>query len=241
MIPNVVWTKDLKPPEFALYSFYKRVAGDDGTCWYTQKRIAELTGLSESVICRAKNGLIKKGLVQEHKRRTESGHAVSEISVVDLWPENARWAALQFPNPPQQSEIATEVLGIAKTGYKEDPEVDIEEDKKKTTRQTTPGLAELRQRWIEESGYWSGNNPGKNEYGRLGKELKNLLGDGYSPDDILGCLSWAKGWASAQLWPSSIEKQIAKWIQDGKPGADGYVEKDRNRYIKGELADYIRH
>ena len=47
-IPNIVFELGLTPYEFALYAYYKRVAGDSSSCSKYRSQIQEETGISSS-------------------------------------------------------------------------------------------------------------------------------------------------------------------------------------------------
>lgn len=89
-IPNIIDDMDLSVYAFRLYVKLKRVAGDDGKCFYTTRQLAELCRMSVGAVSKAKQELVDADLI-----RVESdGKWVRDnITIVDLWPANFAYFA----------------------------------------------------------------------------------------------------------------------------------------------------
>ena len=121
-IPNIVFLLGLTPFELALYAHLKRVAGANpgGRCFQATATIARDCGMSEGMVSKAKQGLLRadrkglrgKALIRIEQDETGPGRARHVITIVDIWRENFRHFARQdgdeeaeesAPQPRRQS------------------------------------------------------------------------------------------------------------------------------------------
>jgi hypothetical protein len=92
-IPRLVRTgyRDLTPVQKWLYACLKDLCGDHGTCYRTVKVLAEETGISTGMISESIPVLHSHGLIHgEKKKRHTGGKEVWHITIVDIWPANAK-------------------------------------------------------------------------------------------------------------------------------------------------------
>jgi len=89
-IPNIIDDMDLSVYAFRLYVRLKRVAGDDGKCFYTTRQLAEQCRMSVGAVSKAKQELVEKDLI----RVDSDGKWVRDnIMIVDMWPANFAYFA----------------------------------------------------------------------------------------------------------------------------------------------------
>lgn len=96
-IPNIVFNLGLDPYEKALYLEYKRVAGDNGACWKSNKNLSEAVGcsirkiqLTKRALCKKRSKLNGKSLITVAPRKREDNGDTSDlITIVDIWENNA--------------------------------------------------------------------------------------------------------------------------------------------------------
>ena len=95
-MPNIIDELDLDPYEYRLYCKYKRVAGDQGACIKSNKRLAEECKMSvrklqqvKKMLSKARDLLGGKSLITITERKTAKGDPDTDlIQIVDIWPEN---------------------------------------------------------------------------------------------------------------------------------------------------------
>lgn len=117
IVLNCLWSKQLglSYHDRELYSFYKRVAGEQSVCYYSLRRISEITGLSNGQIRESRDILAKKGLIKTWKQKRNSrGWPVCHVIIVDYWKQNLaiceaenesnRASRAQFDIPPDLDE-----------------------------------------------------------------------------------------------------------------------------------------
>jgi len=87
--PNIVYDLDLDPYEGWLYSHLKRIAGDQGACFASNKTLAIKSKISERKVKDCKNSLSQKGLIKITERKKANGSPdTTLIQIIDLWPQN---------------------------------------------------------------------------------------------------------------------------------------------------------
>lgn len=95
-IPNIVFKLGLSPQAICLYVYYKRVAGDGGSCWKSKDVILEEVGMSVNCYLKYRKELSQsfsilndKPLIAIEERRKENGgDDTRRIHIVDVWKEN---------------------------------------------------------------------------------------------------------------------------------------------------------
>lgn len=94
-IPNMVDEMGLSVYAFRLYVRFKRVAGDQGKCFYTTPQLAEQCKMSEGSVSKAKKELVALGLIAIDR---DDKWIRDNITIVDVWPAN--FAYFADINPP---------------------------------------------------------------------------------------------------------------------------------------------
>lgn len=95
-IPNIVDDLNLTPTQYRIYCKLKRIAGDSGICWQSQKNLAEQCGISErtlistlptlSVAFKQLGGLPLIKIT--HRKKEDGSKDTSVISITNIWPVN---------------------------------------------------------------------------------------------------------------------------------------------------------
>ncbi len=87
-IPNIILERGLSSKEIHLYLFYKKVAGDTGSCYYSMKNIGKAIGCSPTTVLKARKGLEKAGVIVIDKTTDERNQQTVYVTIADIWPEN---------------------------------------------------------------------------------------------------------------------------------------------------------
>lgn len=100
-IPNIVlelmFAGVISATEYALYSTYRKHAGEDGTCWIGTRKLAEMMGVSTPTITKSKKNLSRKfdelgGKSLIHVRKCNHVEQEADnVTIIDVWPENDRF------------------------------------------------------------------------------------------------------------------------------------------------------
>lgn len=109
-IPNVVFRLGLDPCELCVYLFFKRVAGDDGSCYMTLKSICQQIKIGETKLKEAKKKLSEsfqqlggKSLIKIQIRYKKDGSRDTDlIQIEDIWEEN--FSAIKYFNKGKKEE-----------------------------------------------------------------------------------------------------------------------------------------
>lgn len=87
-IPNMVDDLGLDVYSYRLYGHLKRVAGDSGLCWQTERTMAAACRMSRSKVNEAKHVLEQKGLITITPAPSGRGRPYHVIAIVDIWQQN---------------------------------------------------------------------------------------------------------------------------------------------------------
>ena len=88
-IPNIIFFLNLTDTEFRFYCELKRITGENGSCWASNKLLSLRCQISERTITDLKKILDEKKLITVTDRKKENGsRATSLIKIVDIWDEN---------------------------------------------------------------------------------------------------------------------------------------------------------
>lgn len=92
MTPQLVWATCENAHQYMLWSMIKMVAGEDGTCILGTRDLAVLAMLSVGTVHRARQDLLRLGLLEgELYRDPGYANAVWHLRVPDLWAANHAW------------------------------------------------------------------------------------------------------------------------------------------------------
>lgn len=132
----------------------KRITGEDGTCWTSQRTLAKQCGISINRLKKSLRYLIEHKWIEKigvKKIKTIGGiQEVNEFRVADLWKMNVDFYeskgvsphALPLTkgvSPKHQRGITDEAKGVSPEGYKEDPlKKNLEEEGVFDTEKYTP-------------------------------------------------------------------------------------------------------
>lgn len=103
-IPNIVLEKLPNPWEFKLYFTLKKIAGEEGECWYTTEHLAKIAGMSVGSVVKYRQELERKGLIKcllrkpinQRTGEPSRGRPCYHSTIVDIWDENeARWREIR--------------------------------------------------------------------------------------------------------------------------------------------------
>lgn len=125
MIPNYIldhgvhWDREV-------YIQIKRIAGEDGTCWKVQRRLAKQCGISVNRLKKSIRNLVENGwikCVRMKPVRTSGGlQRVNEYSVADVWNMNADFYASKGLSSHSRGCVKDCTKGVSPRGYKENPD-----------------------------------------------------------------------------------------------------------------------
>lgn len=89
IIPNMVFEMGLDPDAFALYAFFKRVAGEQGQCWMSFSTIAKRMNMSTFKVHESRQVLEQRRLIScEKHKHGDGGWPVWHVKVTNLWGVN---------------------------------------------------------------------------------------------------------------------------------------------------------
>jgi len=88
-LPNIIFEYGLDPYEGWLYMCLKKISGDNGGCFASNKYLSIKAKISERKIRYCKQALVKKGLIKITKRLKANGSKNTDlVQIIDLWPKN---------------------------------------------------------------------------------------------------------------------------------------------------------
>lgn len=105
-IPNMLLEMDLSVYAMRLYLQIKKIAGDDGKCFYSTRELAEQCRMGTGSVSRAKQELVDRDLIRVER---DSVNDRDNITIVDLWPANFAHFARESEPPcsPQEQPRST--------------------------------------------------------------------------------------------------------------------------------------
>jgi DNA-binding transcriptional MocR family regulator len=91
ILPNIIFKLDLTVQDIALYTTIKKVAGEEGECFMTTRRLAQEARISAGQVSKSKKRLADRGLIEIVTRpRTPNGKPVDHITITDIWVRNTQ-------------------------------------------------------------------------------------------------------------------------------------------------------
>lgn len=105
-LPNLILEMDISVYAMRLYLQLKKIAGDNGVCYYTARDLAQMCRMSAGTVSKAKQELLDKELI-----RIDTGDkwARDNITIVDMWPANfAYYAQEKEPQPSDHHTITSD-------------------------------------------------------------------------------------------------------------------------------------
>lgn len=196
MIPNMVDDADLSVYAFRLYVHFKRVAGDDGTCWQSVGTLAKACKMSVGSIHNARKELEGAGLVRlEIVDNPRGGRDFIRVTIMDIWGENASkystTSSREIATSPHElttssCELATSPHEIKNNSIKKEPKKKI-----KSSAEKTP--AEILTPVVDALAIVTRMDARLN-YGRIAKEAKQLIAAGYSSETITDLFGMGGKW-----------------------------------------------
>lgn len=143
-IPNIIWDLGLDCYERDAYSYFKRISGDKGSCYQSNKKIQTALGIGETKLREIKKKLsshfelIGGPLIKTTQRKNENNEFLPTlIEIIDIWPKNfeimsSKKSKIQKTSPdewgtaPEKGGVPREAREVPRQTYnKEDP---IKED-----------------------------------------------------------------------------------------------------------------
>jgi len=112
LIPNYI-VNHSNHWEQSLYLVMKRIAGENGTCFTSQKTLAKLMGCSQQKVSMVVKLLEKRGWIRKTGRVIGKTKSINEYEIIDLWEINIAYYKKQDDKLPYSSELKTEI----KTSY----------------------------------------------------------------------------------------------------------------------------
>jgi DNA-binding Lrp family transcriptional regulator len=123
--------------EQGVYLAMKRIAGENGTCFATHQRIADMLKISRPTVSKTIQRLIKRDWVKETGKRVGRTQSVKEYKIVDLWKLNVDYYQ-KVSSKPQNSLSkrklsTTEQLSCKPQNTEEDSRIKKNNTKKSIT------------------------------------------------------------------------------------------------------------
>src|SRR5689334_18759559 len=92
-LPNIIFELGLDAFCIAVYTVFKRIAGDTGKCWASQSTIAKLCGIGITKLKEIKKELEKPqellgGVSLIHVQKRSATGESDIITIEDIWPQN---------------------------------------------------------------------------------------------------------------------------------------------------------
>ena len=115
IIPNMT-VNGFNVYESGIYLLIKRIAGEDGACWMSEKRMCGTLGIDPQTLRKHRDSLEKKGVIKFvgwHKGKT---HPVREYKIVNIWWENAEYYRQQKKEGNKHPFSKKEGLDLKKEG-----------------------------------------------------------------------------------------------------------------------------
>jgi len=114
-IPNILLDMELDPYELTLYLHLKRIAGDKGKCFASNKHLEEKTKISHWKLIHSKRILVQKGLIKiTTRKKTNKSADTSLIEIIDLWPYNFE----HFKKKKEAKRVGSEATEGRYSGYR---------------------------------------------------------------------------------------------------------------------------
>jgi hypothetical protein len=88
LVPNIVDDLELSVYAFRLYSHYKRVTGESGSCWQSVKTLSKVCKMSAGSITNARRELVDRELILVKEISNPTGKSFLEVRIVDIWNKN---------------------------------------------------------------------------------------------------------------------------------------------------------
>lgn len=267
-LPNILFDIALDIHEFRLYCQYKKVAGDESSCWMSTKSLIAATQMSERGFWAAKKNLEKPraelgglSLITIKKRyKTGSKERGTDLIVInDIWGLNFQriYSKSSRPPAPHAPPPPCKTAGTppAKLQGKEDPpkKVFLRETPVATSSKSLPPPAAS----AFVSAFYERlkkKNPGhkKPNLHKWALEVDKMIRlDGRSYEDAEAILAWADDqadgfWPTALLGPKSLrsmfDRALIKMRHKSKAQQEQSVEQQKEQLLKANRswAQFLR-
>lgn len=168
IIPNYIlnhstlWDREV-------YIQMKRITGEEGTCWTSQKTLAKQCGISINRLKKSLSYLLEhKWIRQIGKKNISTNGGIQEVNeyrVADLWKLNVDFyetkgiaqedTPLEGVSRKEQRGVTTEVKGVSPSDDKEEPNIIISHNNIHIAKQSFADSKEI----VNLIGYFRGINP----------------------------------------------------------------------------------
>jgi hypothetical protein len=210
-IPNIILDIDLEPLELSFYIHIKRIAGDHGRCWASNKFLCEKTKISERKLRSIKKSLEEKGLIKISKKLKQDGSIEAMIlEIIDLWPTNFDFYRFPNQNISRSNEVRRDMPevrhtmpeGTAYHATKEEPYEEEPIKKREDVRAKVIPVSVLKERLPHVS-------TTEEEHLKLEKTLGVSV-----RDECYKILSDWKEDTPKTKWKKSDYRSILRWVVD---------------------------
>jgi hypothetical protein len=145
-MPNIIFDIQLDPFTIAVYGHLKRVAGDNGYCWKSYKKIAESCMMSETKVKECMkilsevNLFLNSPLVKIQERFKSDGSKDSNlITIIPIWRLNVEFFRSGGGGSPENPGVGRQKTGGGSPqSYKEEPYKKEHKEETTTTAIQTP-------------------------------------------------------------------------------------------------------
>lgn len=247
-IPNIVFDLGLNPYEIALYTHFKRAAGNrsSGVCWKSRATIAKETGMSAGMVTKARQALEAPRpelhgrpliTVSEEASKT-GGKPTCRITISDIWAVNMSKFS---PSPHDIAPSLHDVEVGAPSPHDEQrhtvtiatsPHVPKEEPLKKNTEEEEKKEPSAHALLMDfHNDHLAGPIP---DAAAQGGALKWLLVS-YAPTVLRECYEYqlGEGWRSKVSW-LTVKTDIGNWITRNGNGKNNELRRPTAAERNGE-------
>lgn len=263
-IPNIIFSLGLDIYERSLYIHYKRVAGDKGGCWQSNKTIAEECGMSirklQSVkksLCRPRKELDGLSLITvAHRKREDKGDTSDIVSIVNIWPKNAkryydeslnRGSAPHAPPPGRETSVppctpcTPPMHDMHPPGAPHAPKEDPIKEDPIEEHMSQPADAGMRlARFLFEKIKEANPKAKEPSFTQWGSDIAKIIRlDGRTEEEVESVLRWATAhdfWSARILSGAKFRKQFDQlYIQKAKEKISPIKQKEDEAKRKTDM------
>lgn len=114
MIPNMV-IDDLDYKSLGVYAYFRRVAGEQGQCYKSNKTMCDELGISANTLRKIRDDLEQRNLIRVIHQSDNSDGVINQptiIQIVNIWGENfSRYTSKSnAPTPPKPQRIGNRLV-----------------------------------------------------------------------------------------------------------------------------------
>jgi len=146
VVPNII-VNGYNATESGVYLYIKRKCGEAGQFYESAEQSAKNLGISKPTFLKIRKKLIEDGRLKFVGEKKTKGHPVKVFEVIDIWQENSkkyRKNKNESSNTVKnKTKIPSKIDTQKKNQYKEEPNISLKRDIKKTPKKEIDDLIEF--------------------------------------------------------------------------------------------------